>query len=771
MNRIAALITALLVAPLGWAASPPTLVNYQGVLRDAADKPRTGTFDMTFRFFDALSAGNELLVDAHTGGGGNAVSVTGGLFNVQLGGGTVFDGSGPGVYAALDDVFRDHGSVWVEIAIGAETLSPRVRVQSAAYALNASNLQGRGASSFVDTSGTSQTKQGRLAIADPSASAGYGLEVSTPAVAAVYGSNSGGGADGYLGYGTIGVWGQGPFTGGYFRDEDASGSAYVGYTDWGIQANGNLGGGYFYDNSGASATVGGGGVGVAGIGGTYGVTGYSSAGAGGYFDSGFSAGEAYLASGNYGIYSVGVPAGYFISSSGSGTAALGSGDTGIDATGRWPGGSAGHFRDNIYTGEAWLATGNTGIVAKGTYQAGEFQNPTTGAYALMAPDNGTASKTAGYFWNPSAPWGEFNLGVWAYVATQPYGAGSSGLFTNGGKNFVQNHPHDPTRAVVYTALEAGEAGTYTRGSAEIDGGRATVALDPTFAMTTNPDIGLTAVVTPHGTWADLYVVSVSTGELVVASRDPAASGVRFDYIVNGLRLGFENGAVVVPSENLPNATVAPIEVSQTLLAELPEDVRASTPLARYLRMRPASLREEAVDLTRTRALIAGIDSSEHARLARPASPASQRIDAQGEIPKPQQQPRPEVLAERPVATFLVPVTETVETGDVLANDPQRPGELRRTFVAADPGLVGVVAGLPGAIWSGSAPIALAGTVVLAKADASAGPIQANDLLVSSSLAGHVMRAGESPKQGTVVGKALEPLESGTGTIRILVMPH
>jgi hypothetical protein len=29
------------------AADPPSLVNYQGVLRDALDKPRTGTFDMS----------------------------------------------------------------------------------------------------------------------------------------------------------------------------------------------------------------------------------------------------------------------------------------------------------------------------------------------------------------------------------------------------------------------------------------------------------------------------------------------------------------------------------------------------------------------------------------------------------------------------------------------------------------------------------------------------------------------------------------------------
>ena len=86
------------------AASPPPLVHYQGVLRDNNDKPLTGTFDMTFGFYDAQNAGPQILVDAHTGA--LAVGATGGQFNVQLGSGTVSDGSGPGTYTALDQVCR-----------------------------------------------------------------------------------------------------------------------------------------------------------------------------------------------------------------------------------------------------------------------------------------------------------------------------------------------------------------------------------------------------------------------------------------------------------------------------------------------------------------------------------------------------------------------------------------------------------------------------------------------------------------------------------------
>ena len=57
---------------------------------------------------------------------------------------------------------------------------------------------------------------------------------------------------------------------------------------------------------------------------------------------------------------------------------------------------------------------------------------------------------------------------------------------------------------------------------------------------------------------------------------------------------------------------------------------------------------------------------------------------------------------------------------------------------------------------------------LIKVDASHGAILAGDLLTSSPTPGHAM-ATLAPAPGTIVGKALEPLESGTGVIRVLVM--
>ena len=66
------------------------------------------------------------------------------------------------------------------------------------------------------------------------------------------------------------------------------------------------------------------------------------------------------------------------------------------------------------------------------------------------------------------------------------------------------------------------------------------------------------------------------------------------------------------------------------------------------------------------------------------------------------------------------------------------------------------------------PVAITG-IVPCKVSAENGAIQRGDLLVTSSIPGHAMRAGENPPQGTVLGKALGELSEGTGVIYVLVM--
>jgi hypothetical protein len=60
-------------------------------------------------------------------------------------------------------------------------------------------------------------------------------------------------------------------------------------------------------------------------------------------------------------------------------------------------------------------------------------------------------------------------------------------------------------------------------------------------------------------------------------------------------------------------------------------------------------------------------------------------------------------------------------------------------------------------------------IVPCKASTENGPIRRGDLLVTSSIPGHVMRATDRSRiAGAIVGKALEPLETGTGVIQIAV---
>lgn len=66
------------------------------------------------------------------------------------------------------------------------------------------------------------------------------------------------------------------------------------------------------------------------------------------------------------------------------------------------------------------------------------------------------------------------------------------------------------------------------------------------------------------------------------------------------------------------------------------------------------------------------------------------------------------------------------------------------------------------------PIALMGKVYC-KVDARFGAIEIGDLLTTSSTPGHAMKADNPLKAfGTVIGKALKPLEEGQGLIPILV---
>jgi hypothetical protein len=346
-------------------ATPPALVNYQGVLRDASDDPLDGTYDMRFLFFNDDTAGDEIIADEHLLG--NGVTVTAGLFNVKLGGGSLADGSGPGLYRSLREVFRDYDEVWLEVRIkepvggGWETLTPRIQILSAGYALNANHLDGHAADYFLDTSSTSQHKAGSLTI-DASSGSGYGIEVQGPGAAAYFHDSDASGAA-HLGYEDVGVYASGSWGGGHFYDSDSSGYCYLAQENIGVEGYGSEMGGYFADTDGSAyAQVGSGSSGIA----AYGTV------TGGYFEDTDQSAYAWAGSGDVGLKGYGnVRGGYFKDLDDTGFANVADGNRGIEAYGT---ASGGYFEDTDSSGYAYVGVGDRGVQGYGSVAGGTFNS-------------------------------------------------------------------------------------------------------------------------------------------------------------------------------------------------------------------------------------------------------------------------------------------------------------------------------------------------------------------------------------------------------------
>ncbi len=118
-----AVVGLALVASLAVGAPLGTAFTYQGVLKDDMGNPQTGSFDFIFELHDDASTDSQVGPTVMK----SSVTVTDGLFIVELDFGAVFDGT----------------DLWLEIAVddggGSTVLSPRQHLTAAPYALFAPN--------------------------------------------------------------------------------------------------------------------------------------------------------------------------------------------------------------------------------------------------------------------------------------------------------------------------------------------------------------------------------------------------------------------------------------------------------------------------------------------------------------------------------------------------------------------------------------------------------------------------------------------------------
>ena len=116
-------------------------------------------------------------------------------------------------------------------------------------------------------------------------------------------------------------------------------------------------------------------------------------------------------------------------------------------------------------------------------------------------------------------------------------------------------------------------------------------------------------------------------------------------------------------------------------------------------------------------------------------------------------------------------------GDLLVVDPAGKRQLKLSTQPYSTLVAGIYSTKPGVLATehsmnetaaNEIPLAIVG-IVPCKVSAENGPIAAGDLLVSSSTPGHAMKGTDRSRMlGAVVGKALEPLASGTGVVEVLV---
>ncbi|MBN2543570.1 hypothetical protein JXI42_11960 [bacterium] len=120
MRKIALLLSLLTIFAVSFSfAQIPQIISYQGYLTDSEDDPvPDGTYNITFSLYDAATGGTLLWNETQS------VTVTNGLYSVYLGAVTPFS-------------LEFDAPYWLELEFDGTILTPRYKLASAPYALNA----------------------------------------------------------------------------------------------------------------------------------------------------------------------------------------------------------------------------------------------------------------------------------------------------------------------------------------------------------------------------------------------------------------------------------------------------------------------------------------------------------------------------------------------------------------------------------------------------------------------------------------------------------
>jgi len=128
--------------------------------------------------------------------------------------------------------------------------------------------------------------------------------------------------------------------------------------------------------------------------------------------------------------------------------------------------------------------------------------------------------------------------------------------------------------------------------------------------------------------------------------------------------------------------------------------------------------------------------------------------------------------------FEITNEESLPAGTVVVIDQDNAGKLRQSTQQYDKRVAGIISGAgginPGLTlnqqdnFKGGQHVALSGKVYV-RATTANGQIEPGDLLTTSDVAGHAMKATDKEKSfGTIIGKAMSSLKEGEGLVLVLV---
>jgi hypothetical protein len=114
-------------------ATAPLVINYQGRFTQASGTPLAGPVNIVFRLYNAAIAGTVIWTETHTG-----VELRDGVASVLLGSQVTFP----------FEAFTSDARYLTLVVDGGEEMTPRLRLASVPYALQAEKLGGKGAEDF-----------------------------------------------------------------------------------------------------------------------------------------------------------------------------------------------------------------------------------------------------------------------------------------------------------------------------------------------------------------------------------------------------------------------------------------------------------------------------------------------------------------------------------------------------------------------------------------------------------------------------------------------